>query len=189
LKSQNAAFLAAEADVLRLTCRSGFSRDAFFNRVAQGKGIPAEAAPATALASARRSALLCFSGPLQRRWTADETARRGARTTRARSPSAQDALSANLGRRSRTFRAGCAEGDAAGLPFLLVPFLWASKEKEPARRDAGRTRTDASRLLRHRKRSRQLDAQPFGPLKNIPGFRRNDNTKGARPSNGMEAIP
>jgi hypothetical protein len=40
-----------------------------------------------------------------------------------------DALSANLGRRSRTFRAGCAEGDDAGLPFLLVTFLWASKEK------------------------------------------------------------
>jgi len=39
------------------------------------------------------------------------------------------ALSANLGRRSRTFRAGCAEGDDAGLPFLLVTFLWASKEK------------------------------------------------------------
>ena len=28
---------------------------------------------------------------------------------------------------------------ARRVPFLLVPFLWASKEKEPARRDAGRT--------------------------------------------------
>ena len=57
---------------------------------------------AFALASARRSALL--SGPLQRRWTAVDKARRGARTMRARSPSAH----------------GCAVGEPRP-PFTNLP--------------------------------------------------------------------
>ncbi len=73
----------------------------------------------------------------------------GARARRARvRRQRMDALSANPGRRSRIRRAGCPEGGAVGVPFLLVPFLWASKEKEPARRDAGRTCTDAGRSSR-----------------------------------------
>jgi len=156
-KSQSAAFLAAEAKAFRLARRSGFSRDASALRGIAKKSIAAEAAPTTAaLASARRSALLsAFPGPFsggERRTTKPAGARaRCARVRRQRT----DALSANLGRRSRTFRAGCAEGDDAGLPFLLVPFLWASKEKKPAHRDAGRTRMDASRFSRKRKNPKQ----------------------------------
>jgi hypothetical protein len=41
----------------------------------------------------------------------------------------QDALSKNPATRSRIWRAEGPEGAASGVPFLLVTFLWASKEK------------------------------------------------------------
>jgi len=49
---------------------------------------------------------------------------RGARVRRQR----MDALSANPDRRSRTRRAGCPKGGAAGVSFLGVTLLWTSKE-------------------------------------------------------------
>ena len=57
-------------------------------RAEASRQMPLEKPPPRWLsaAGARRSALLCFRCPLQRRWTADEKARRGARRTRARSP-------------------------------------------------------------------------------------------------------
>jgi len=66
-------------------CRSGFSCDALEHRCRVP--IAADAAPATRLwLCAQERAACCSSGPLQRRWTADDKARRGARRTRARSP-------------------------------------------------------------------------------------------------------
>ena len=52
-----------------------------------------------------------------------------------------------------------------GVSFLLVTSLWTSKEKLPARRDAGRTRTDAGRLsrrirARRKRRTRQKHPRP-----------------------------
>jgi len=116
LKSQSAAFLAAEATV------------------------PRASAFCFALASARRSALpLFFRAPSAAVDGGRQSPQGRAHDAPAFAVGTGNVPSANLGRRSRTFRAGCAEGVDAGLPFLLVTSLWASKEKLLARRDAGRT--------------------------------------------------
>jgi len=49
--------------------------------------------------------------------------------------------------------------------FSLVSFSWTSKRKKPARRDAGRKRTDASRLSRkkHCTHSKKNAAQAATP--------------------------
>jgi hypothetical protein len=43
--------------------------------------------------------------------------------------SGQDALSKKPATHPRTWRAAGPEGASSGVPFLLVTFLWASKEK------------------------------------------------------------
>jgi len=60
---------------------------------------------------------------------AEETARRGARTMRARSLRSRDGPSANPAARSRSQRAGARWPGRSRVPFLLVTSLWASKEK------------------------------------------------------------
>ena len=63
-----------------------------------------------------------------------------ARGIAPRLPQCMDALSANPRSAPAQSRAHDARVTAdQRVPFLLVPFLWASKEKEPARKDAGRT--------------------------------------------------
>ena len=127
LEKLSAAFLAAEARRLDARTRG---------RLAGRSAIVRPTTRPPALASARRSAPLCSSGP----------------------PSAP----ANPGRRSRTHEAGCLVGGAVGVSFSLVSFCdsghpalrpfgagfavraapaaqWTSKRKKPARRDAGRT--------------------------------------------------
>src|SRR5690242_1994516 len=81
----------------------------------------------------------------------------------------QDASSSNPGRRPRTFRA--AEGGAVGVSFLLVTSLWTSKEKSPARRDAGRTRMDAGRLSRRKRAHRKQDTAKAPSPRPIPQAR------------------
>jgi len=161
-KSQSAAFLAAEAG--RPDART---RDRLAGRSAIVRPTRLST-PVSASTSARRSALLLNGSPLAPVNGGRQGPQGRAHDARAFAVGTWNVPSANPGRRSRTHRAGCPVGGAVGAPFLLVPFLWASKEKEPARRDAGRTRRDASRFSRKRRKPKQrpkLDS----------GFRRNDD--------------
>ena len=71
---------------------------------------------------------------------------------------------------------------AVRAPFSLVAFSWASKRKPPARRDAGRTRTDASRFSRKRTRrgQRKLSAQAEIPNRRDAGRTGTDASRFSR---------
>ena len=150
----------------------------------QKRSVAAEAAPTTRLwPCAQERAASCSWVPFsagERRSIRPAGARAGrARVRRQRT----DALSANPGRRSRTRRAGCPEGGAVGGPFLLVPFLWASKEKEPARRDAGRTNTDVGRFSRS-SLSWQMRKKSTGKAPHLP-YPASAEADGNNPRNQM----
>jgi len=93
--------------------------------IGENDSRPNQIAPA----SARRSAPLLLSRSPSATVDGGRSSPQGrahdARVRRQR----KDALSANLGRRPRTRSAGCTAGVDVGVPFLLVTFLRASKEK------------------------------------------------------------
>ena len=76
-----------------------------------------------------RFALLLTFGPLGRGECAEEKARRGARTMRARSLSAQGRAVSEPPQRTRAVGRLYRPTAPSGVPFSLVTFSWASKRK------------------------------------------------------------
>ena len=85
-------------------------------------------------------------GPLSRGERAEDQARRGARMMRARFPAYTDVRSENLRSPLANPKDRMSGGRGSGVPFLLVPFLWARKEKGPVRRMADGTRAGRARF-------------------------------------------
>jgi len=134
-------------------CRSDFSRDAFLrdcDRASRLKSLlqrQGRASPTPALrfcarslpcfrTSARRSALL-FRVPVAVRRAGGGSARRGARTMRARSLRHMDVPSTNPAARSRRRRAGCPQTGLLRCVLLFGFFLLDKQEKETGPQGCG----------------------------------------------------